>query len=128
MSLDLTAILVAIIGALGGLLAYLQARAANRRSSDLERRKIDIEAHNEHWKRTDALIERLSAEIERLDIALARTREEMDRAHTDNELLRTRLTSAELHISRLKTVLAVLLEEMENKGVPVPARVEDDLP
>lgn len=120
MSIDLTAILIAAVSLMGVLVSTLQARAANRRASALERRKLDIESTEDHWKRTDAIILRLSAEIERLDETLRRTREAVEKGEGENATLRARLAKAEVHIARLKTIVEGLSEELRAAGLPIP--------
>lgn len=127
MTLDPTAVSIAVVSLLGVIVSTLQARSANRRATDLERRRVDIEGNEDHWRRTDAIIQRLTDEIERLDRTLAATREALEIGQQENAVLRARIAKAEVHIARLRTIVQGLAEELSSHGLPVPVSLDDIL-
>jgi chromosome segregation ATPase len=120
---DYTAVAIAFASLIGVLVSTLQARGANKRASALEARKIDLDAAEDHWLRTDKIIERLSDEIERLDLSLRRTRELVEQGESENLSLRARLAQAEVRVARLRSIVAALYDEMKQHGLAIPEGV-----
>ncbi|WP_290630501.1 hypothetical protein [Aquisalimonas sp.] len=98
MTLNVTAIIVALIGASAGVLAYLQAQAARRE----ERRATAIERESDALDRAravdDAIVARLEDELERLARLLDDSREE-------NVALRQQVGALTHHVAGLERIL-----------------------
>lgn len=124
MSLDVTAIILALIALAGGFLTYLQSRAASKRTAALERRKLDIDADQQHWARADTIIQRLEAEVARLDETLRDARARLSAEALNNVELRERAQACELRIVRLKAVVQMLADEMRAAGLQVPGHID----
>lgn len=118
--LDVTAIIVAAIGAAGGVYAVMQSRAASQKTVELERRNLDRQQQQDQWTRTDDIITRLEAEIERLDRALRHARAELETSNLDNVELRGRIAACELRIVRLKAIAEMLANELRSHDLAVP--------
>lgn len=90
-SVNMTAVIVAAIGAVGGFLSYMQASAVRREQRKMDNRKVDAEAYDRARKFDQEVVESLRAEIERLNVRLKDERERLEQERESATQLRQQL-------------------------------------
>lgn len=77
-AVNLTAIIVATIGAIGAVLSFIQANRVRRDQRGLESKRVDAEAYERARQFDKEVVERLQAEIGRLQERLREEQESAD--------------------------------------------------
>lgn len=113
-AVNLTAVIVAAIGAFGGVLSFFQASAVRREQRKMEQRKVDAEAYERARKFDQEVVTGLRAEVERLE---GRLRDEVARLQAEQE--RNAELEAQLgELAELQDEISALREALEEeKGI-----------
>lgn len=81
-AINLTAVIVASIGAIGAVLSFVQANSVRREQKKMEQRKVDAEAYERARKFDQEVVTGLRAEVERLE---GRLQDEMERLRVEQD-------------------------------------------
>lgn len=100
-------ILIALIGAASGILAWFQNRATTKKMAEIEQTKVDSQAYERARLIFQASIDELEERIRRLKSELTDTRTELKEALVEKQMLMVRVEELERVVSRLKMKLNI---------------------
>lgn len=113
----ITAAGVVLAGAIGGILAFVQTQITRRdvrqqavRQGELDVRKLDAQVVQD-------IVDRLEAELDRVDQLLVECRLEAERVQKDNTRLRSRLLQAEQENAVLRHLVGLLRTQLRQHGI-----------